>query len=52
MPFVQMMPQPYPLYVTVGMAGAAFVCTFIVCEAGKYLPKMEQNEMVDLKLDN
>ena len=50
MPFVQMMPQPQPLYVTVGMAAAAFACTLMVCEAGKYLPKLDDAKSVENKI--
>ena len=40
-PYIKMMNQPWPLYATLGMAASAFICTFLVCEPGKYLPKLD-----------
>ena len=43
-PYVSIAPQPIPLIVTVGISSFAFLWMSVLPEAGKYIPKLDDEE--------
>ena len=52
MPYVAIAPQPVPILATIGLSVLIFLWTFLVPEAGKYIPKLDEESVTSIETGN